>query len=100
MLAISLLLIFTGSGFTLWAVVTYFLNTLPGPMDHMGRSIVYNIWWSIGAIAISIGVSLLPDSKWWLGIPIFLCLALSGWFIIQPVLNAFLRAIKWRGITE
>ncbi len=92
----SLLLIMAGVALMAWAVYTYFANTLPGPMDVMGRSITFSTWWGAGATFCAIGVGLLPALVWWWGLVVFAVLYPAS-VLLQPVLDLALRVLLGRG---
>ncbi len=96
MASASLLLIMAGVALMAWAVYTYFANTLPGPMDVMGRSITFSTWWGAGSFSCAIGVGLLPALVWWWGLVAFAVLYPAS-VLLQPVLDVIVHALLKRG---
>jgi len=97
---IILLLVIIGSILIVWAIFTFIVNTNPGPNDEMGKSIMFNTWWSIGSLFLSIAYGLQSEIEWYWGVLTFICLLIATPLVVQPYLNLILRLVNWRGIND
>ena len=86
----SIILIALGAALQVYAIYTYVGNTVPGPMDDMGRSIVFVTWWYLGAIPCAVGIGLLPAVAWWWGLVAIVVLVLGNVPFQAIVLDSFL----------
>ena len=91
----SIILIALGAALQVYAIYTYVGNTVPGPMDEMGRSIVFGTWWYLGAIPCAVGIGLLPAVAWWWGLVAIVVLVL-GSVPFQEIVELFLLPILGR----
>ncbi len=86
----AIILIALGAALQVYAIYTYVGNTVPGPMDEMGRSIVFGTWWYLGAIPCAVGIGLLPAVAWWWGLVAIVALVLGNVPFQVIVLDSFL----------
>ena len=94
----AIILIVLGVALMLWATYTYFINTQPGPMDVMGRSITFSHFWGGGSFCCAIGIGLLPTVEWWWGLVAFALLYPAA-VLLQPVLDVVLRLMGKQDFT-
>jgi len=66
--AIFFLIAGAGVAIALW---TYTCNTRARNADLMGACIVFNQYWLLSAIPLSIAVAMLPGLAWWWGLVAF-----------------------------
>lgn len=94
----SIIMIVLGVALMLWAIYTYFVNTQPGPMDVMGRSITFSTFWGGGSFCCGIGIGLLPSVAWWWGL-VAVAVLYPAAVLLQPVLDVVLRVLGKQGAT-